>query len=442
MSPYADEVAKVVVEEGVQVVTTGAGNPGKYMEMWKDAGIVVIPVVASVALAKLMERGGADAVVAEGTESGGHIGEADHHDPGSPGGGCGQHSGDRRRRHRRRTRHRGGLHAGSGGGSDGNAVRGGKGSPSSMKIIRSGSSRAKDIDSAVTGRSHGHPVRCLRNQMTRQYVKLEEEGKSFEELEYLTLGGLRKAVMDGDVTDGVVMAGQIAGMVKKEQTCKEMIEEMMEQAEKLLAQIKAGEQMGKTAFIFPGQGAQVCGMGKDFYEHTETGRKIFDQASELLGFSMPELCFEKNDRLDITEYTQAAMVTVSVAMLKVMEEQGFRPDVTAGLSLGEYCALAASGVMTPEDAILTVRRRGILMQEAVPAGIGGMSAVLGMNAEAIDQIVDPMDGVQVANYNCPGQIVISGRLEAVAAGRRAVKGGRSQKSPAVKRQRPLPFRAP
>ena len=172
--------------------------------------------------------------------------------------------------------------------------------------------------------------------------------------------------------------------------------------------------MGKTAFIFPGQGAQVCGMGQDFYEHTETGRKIFDWASELLGFSMPELCFEKNDRLDITEYTQAAMVTVSVAMLKVMEEQGFRPDVTAGLSLGEYCALAASGVMIPEDAILTVRRRGILMQEAVPAGIGGMSAVLGMNAEAIDQVVDPIDGVQVANYNCPGQIVISGRLEAVA----------------------------
>ena len=97
-----------------------------------------------------------------------------------------------------------------------------------------------------------------------------------------------------------------------------------------------------------------------------------------------------------------------------MEERGFRPDVTAGLSLGEYCALAASGVMTPEDAILTVRRRGILMQEAVPAGIGGMSAVLGMNAEAIDQVVDPIDGVQVANYNCPGQIVISGRLEAVA----------------------------
>ena len=171
--------------------------------------------------------------------------------------------------------------------------------------------------------------------------------------------------------------------------------------------------MGKTAFIFPGQGAQVCGMRQDFYEQTKTGREIFDRASGLLGFSMPELCFEKNDRLDITEYTQAAMVTTSVAMLRVMEEQGYRADVAAGLSLGEYCALAAAGVMSDEDAIRTVRERGILMQEAVPAGVGGMSAVLGMNAEEINAVVDPIANVQVANYNCPGQIVISGLKEAV-----------------------------
>ena len=171
--------------------------------------------------------------------------------------------------------------------------------------------------------------------------------------------------------------------------------------------------MGKTAFIFPGQGAQVCGMGKDFYENTEIGRQVFDRATELLGFSVPELCFEPNDRLDITEYTQAAMVTTSVAMLKVMEDMGIKADVTAGLSLGEYCALVASGVMSVDDAILTVRRRGILMQEAVPAGVGGMSAVLGMTAEQITAVVDPIENDQVAIYNCPGQIVISGKLDAV-----------------------------
>ena len=171
--------------------------------------------------------------------------------------------------------------------------------------------------------------------------------------------------------------------------------------------------MGKTAFIFPGQGAQVCGMGQDFYENTETAKQVFDRASELLGFSVPELCFEKNDRLDLTEYTQAAMVTTSIAMLRVMEERGFRADVAAGLSLGEYCALTAAGIMSADDAVRTVRRRGILMQEAVPAGVGKMSAVLVITADEIDAVVDPIVGVQVANYNCPGQIVISGLAGAV-----------------------------
>lgn len=172
--------------------------------------------------------------------------------------------------------------------------------------------------------------------------------------------------------------------------------------------------MSKIAFIFPGQGAQYVGMGKDFYEQTETGRKVFDEATEILGFSVPELCFETNDRLNITEYTQAAMVTTSIAMMKVMmEETGIRPDVAAGLSLGEYCALYAAGVMSEADAIATVRQRGILMQQAVPVGIGSMAAVLGMDAAAIEQVIANVQDVQIANYNCPGQIVISGKKEAV-----------------------------
>ena len=233
MSPYADEVAKVVVEEGVKVVTTGAGNPEKYMEMWKAAGIKVIPVVASVALAKRMERYGADAVVAEGTESGGHIGEATTMTlvpqvvdavsiPVIAAGGIADGRG---------------IAAAFMLGAE--AVQMGTRFLVAKECIvhqnyKDRVLKAKDIDSTVTGRSHGHPVRCLRNQMTREYVKLENEGKSFEELEYLTLGTLRKAVQEGDVTHGTVMAGQIAGMVSKEQTCKEMIDEMMAQAETLL----------------------------------------------------------------------------------------------------------------------------------------------------------------------------------------------------------------
>ena len=178
-----------------------------------------------------------------------------------------------------------------------------------------------------------------------------------------------------------------------------------------------------VAFIFPGQGAQVTGMGKDFYEQTETGRRVFDKASELLGFSMPELCFEPDERLDLTEYTQAAMVTTSIAMMKVlMEQKGIAPDVAAGLSLGEYCARAAAGAMSEEDAIRAVRKRGILMQQAVPAGIGGMAAVLGMEAAAIEAVLEEIEDVQIANYNCPGQIVISGKKEAVELAGEKLKG--------------------
>lgn len=233
MNPEADEIARVIVEEGVKVVTTGAGNPGKYMAMWKEADIKVIPVVASVGLAKMMERAGADAVVAEGTESGGHIGAATTMTlvpqvvdavtiPVIAAGGIADGRG---------------FAAAMMLGAE--AVQMGTRFVVAKECIVHENYKqkiigAKDIDSEVTGRSTGHPVRCIRNKMTREYLKMEKEGATLEELEKMTLGSLRKAVVDGDVVDGTLMAGQIAGMVNKEQTCAEIIEDVMAQAENLL----------------------------------------------------------------------------------------------------------------------------------------------------------------------------------------------------------------
>ncbi|MCI9277415.1 MAG: ACP S-malonyltransferase [Lachnospiraceae bacterium] len=173
--------------------------------------------------------------------------------------------------------------------------------------------------------------------------------------------------------------------------------------------------MGKTAFIFPGQGAQYCGMGKDFYESFETARKLYTIAEEATGLDVKKLCFEKDDRLDITEYTQIAMLATEVAILKVMEEQGVRADCAAGLSLGEYGALAAAEVMELPQLFRLIRCRGIYMQEAYPTG-GAMTAVLGLDAETVGRICEETSGiVSIANDNCPGQIVITGEAEAVEA---------------------------
>ena len=184
--------------------------------------------------------------------------------------------------------------------------------------------------------------------------------------------------------------------------------------------------MNKTAFIFPGQGAQKCGMGKDFYEKYDTAKKVFDSASEWLDLDMKALCFEENDKLDLTEYTQAALVTTCLAMEKVTEEMGLHPDVTAGLSLGEYCAIEAAGGMDLKDAITTVRKRGILMEQAVPAGQGSMAAVMGMETEKIEEVIADIPDVSIANYNCPGQIVITGLAQAVSEASEKLKeaGGR------------------
>lgn len=179
--------------------------------------------------------------------------------------------------------------------------------------------------------------------------------------------------------------------------------------------------MGKTAFIFPGQGAQYCGMGKDFYESFETARKLYTIAEEATGLDVRKLCFEDDDRLDITEYTQIAMLATEVAILKVMEEQGFRADCAAGLSLGEYGALAAAEVMELPQLFRLIRCRGIYMQEAYPTG-GAMTAVLGLDAETVGRICEETSGiVSIANDNCPGQIVITGEEQAVDAACAALK---------------------
>lgn len=215
------------------MVTTGAGNPAKYAAMWKEAGIKIIPVVASVAMAKMMERAGADAIIAEGTESGGHIGASTTmtlvpqvvdavHIPVIAAGGIADGRGFAAAR-----------------------MLGAEGVQIGTRFVAAEESiahenyknkiiAAKDIDSEVTGMSHGHPVRQLRNAMTREYLKMEKEGASFDELEKLTLGALRKAVVEGDIVNGSLMAGQIAGLVKREQSCKEIIEEIMAQAKGLL----------------------------------------------------------------------------------------------------------------------------------------------------------------------------------------------------------------
>lgn len=232
LSEHADEVAQVIVEEKVSVVTTGAGNPAKYMQTWKDAGVKVIPVVASVALAKMMQRAGADAVVAEGMESGGHIGEATTMTlvpqvvsavdiPVIAAGGVGDGRG---------------MAAAFMLGAD--AVQIGTRFVVSKECTASQEYKdriiaAKDIDSVITGRKNGHPIRSLRNQMTREYLEMEKQDVSFEEMEHLTLGALRRAVVEGDVRMGTVMAGQIAGLIKKEQTCQEIIQELVSETKEI-----------------------------------------------------------------------------------------------------------------------------------------------------------------------------------------------------------------
>ncbi len=171
--------------------------------------------------------------------------------------------------------------------------------------------------------------------------------------------------------------------------------------------------MSKIAFLFPGQGAQKAFMGADFYERDKEAREIYDMASRILGFDMKAICFEENELLHKTEYTQPALVTTCLAMAAVVEKMGLIPDVCAGLSLGEYSAITVCKGLEAEDAIRLVRKRGILMEKAVPEGVGAMAAVLSLDTDKIEEVLSTIEEVSIANYNCPGQIVITGRKEAV-----------------------------
>lgn len=184
--------------------------------------------------------------------------------------------------------------------------------------------------------------------------------------------------------------------------------------------MRKGHVMSKLAFIFPGQGAQKAGMGKDFYENSEAARSFFDQAQKILDFDLKEMCFGEHEELNLTEYTQPCMVSVCLAIVQELKKRGITPDITAGLSLGEYAAVAAGG-MNKLDAIKLVRRRGILMQSTVPAGEGAMAAVLGLDAKKIEEILESFENVWIANYNCPGQIVITGLTNEVQQASLALK---------------------
>ena len=192
----------------------------------------------------------------------------------------------------------------------------------------------------------------------------------------------------------------------------------------------------KTAFLFPGQGAQKCGMGESFAKYDEAAKKVYENASRLLDLDMEELVFTENKKLDMTEYTQAAMVTTGIAMLKVIEKTALKADVCAGLSLGEYEALYLAKAISEEDAIVLARHRGKLMQEAVPLGVGTMAAVLNLDAAVIEDCLKDIENVWIANYNCPGQIVISGTVAAVE------KAGEKLKEAGAKRVLPLNVSGP
>ena len=475
MDPKADDLAKLLVELDVDVITTGAGSPANYISMWKEAGIKVVPVVASAALAARMERLGADAVVAEGTEAGGHIGELTTFAlvpsvcqavkiPVVAAGGVVDGRG---------------MLAAFALGAEGvqcgtrflTVEECGVAEAYKERILK-----AKDSDTIVTGRGTGHPVRGLKNRFSRNCRKIEAAAQSPDELEGLYAGSLRRAV-EGDVDNGSLMAGQVACLVHERKTCADVLQEMVGEAQSLggwtLAQMAdansrrqralaasaatptaptAADVVGETAavvetadatevalaapafdprlpvFMLSGQGAQKPGMGCGLTQIPQVAAAL-ECGSQVFGRDLTYLVTQASaEELGSTLNAQAALAALSLGLSRALMDQGVRPGAVLGFSLGQIPALAVSGMLSDQAMFQLLRKRAELMDQAAQARPGAMSALLKAEEASVDELCRACAQDQVlvpANFNCPGQIVISGDQEAVARAEQAwAEGGK------------------
>ena len=473
MDPKADQLAKLLVELDIDVITTGAGSPANYISMWKEAGIKVVPVVASAALAARMERLGADAVVAEGTEAGGHIGELTTFAlvpsvcqaveiPVVAAGGVVDGRG---------------MVAAFALGAEG--VQCGTRfltveECSVAEAYKERILKAKDSDTIVTGRGTGHPVRGLKNRFSRNCRKIEAAAQSPDELEGLYAGSLRRAV-EGDVDNGSLMAGQVACLVHERKTCADVLQEMVGEAQSLggwtLAQMAdansrrqralvapaatptaptAADVVGETAavvetaaatevalaapafdprlpvFILSGQGAQKPGMGCGLTQIPQVAAAL-ECGSQVFGRDLTYLVTQASaEELGSTLNAQAALAALSLGLSRALMDQDVRPGAVLGFSLGQIPALAVSGMLSDQTMFQLLRKRVELMDQTAQARPGAMSALLKADEASAEKLCRACAQDQVlvpANFNCPGQIVISGDQEAVARAEQAWADG-------------------
>ena len=408
MSPHAPEVAKVILEEKVPVVTTGAGLPGVYMKEWVPAGIKVVPVVPSVAIAKRVAREGATAVIAEGCESGGHVGElttmalvpqvVDAVDvPVLAAGGIAD-----------------------GRGIAASFMLGARGVQVGTRFLCATECQvhpnykkkilaARDIDTVVTGKRLGHPVRCLKNPFARSFGQMEYDSTiTNEEIEAFGAGSLRKAAVEGDMENGSIMSGQIAALVKENSPPPRS----SARCSRRRSTACGGRQMGKIAFVFAGQGAQYAGMGRELYEASPAARAAFDRAESLRPGTL-EMCFSgPAEALSVTANTQPCLFAMDYACAAAAREAGVSPDCAAGFSLGEVAAMAFAGVMDFDEAFRFVIKRAEEMQSCAEKHPGAMGAVLRLTPAQVEDICRAFpDRAFPVNYNCPGQTVVACAVE-------------------------------